>query len=456
LLNNLQSEVADEDGTVHLRTANVGPSPNHRRQKRICIIGLGSVSQNPRVIKEADALAAAGYDVVVLFLQHFAWEQPLDRRILEQAKWRAEIVEVLPSIGGRVRRWLSALQLLLFRRLCRWTMRFPMAELAYSRYFLVLSWRAIRHRGDLYIGHYTGSLPVVYLAAWMNGTKFGFDFEDFHRGEANPFQAGSFILNRLITVLEDRYLPRASFVTAASRCIAEEIGKTTGLPPPTTVLNVFPWADRARLPAPNAQPPASLSLYWFSQIVSLDRGLQDVIGAMALMRERAELHIRGDDMEGSIESLRNLAKERGVSERIHFHATVSPEDLLAAAAEYDIGLCLEVPATPNRNLCVTNKIFVYMLAGLAIVASRTKGHLEVLNASPKIGLLYDCGDITTLATILDRYATDRTLLASTKEAALAAVRERWNWEQESKIVIGTVDRVFAEEMATKRCSGGKC
>ena len=430
----------------------VSDSPSQKRgqRKRICIVGLGSISNNPRVVKEADALAAAGYDVVVLFLQHFEWARPMDRQILDRAKWRADIVEVFPSIGGRIRRWASALQLLLFRRLCRWTLRFPVAELGYSRYFSALFRRAMRHRSDLYIGHHTGSLPVVASVARWTGAKFGCDFEDFHRGEVYPEQ-GESLRSRLTATLEDRYLPGASLITAASWGIADEVARTTGLPVPTTVLNVFPWSDRARLPAPNPRPPnANLSLYWFSQIVSLDRGLQDVIGAMALMRERAEFHIRGDRLGNSIEDLLSLAKEHGISEHIHFHSVVASEELLARAADHDVGLCLEVPATLNRDVCITNKIFVYMLAGLAIVASRTRGQMEVLNAAPEIGFLYDSGDIHALAAILDRYAADRTLLVRSKAAALAAARDRWNWEQESKKLVDAVDCLFSERQDAAR------
>src|SRR6202043_1631649 len=110
-------------------------------------------------------------------------------------------------------------------------MRFPIVELAYSRYFFPLLRRAIRHRSDLYIGHYTGSLPVVAWAARRTGAKFGFDFEDFHRAETYPVKPESLPI-RLIAALEDRYLPAASFITAASWGIAEEVAKATGLPEP--------------------------------------------------------------------------------------------------------------------------------------------------------------------------------------------------------------------------------
>jgi glycosyltransferase involved in cell wall biosynthesis len=437
--NNPKSGVAQSDAVALLKGSPAEQSPRRVRRNRICIVGQGSISQNPRVVKEADALAAAGYDVVTLFPQWSPKERAMDLQLIERASWQADTVDLLPTFGGRLRRWLSGMQVHLFQKIAHWTLHFPFAELARSRYFFILLWRAIRNRSDLYIGHYTASLPVVAWAARWTGAKFAFDFEDFHRGEALPAAPES-LPNRLIAALEDRYLPAASFITAASWGIANEVAKTTGLPEPTTVLNVFSWADRASLPAPRQRPSnAALSLYWFSQIVSLDRGLQDIIGAMALMRGRAELHIRGDDSGGSIEILGRLANEHGISRQVHFHSIISPGELLASAAEHDVGLCLEVPATLNKDNCISNKIFVYMLAGLAVVASRTRGQAEVLKVSPEIGSLYDHEDIGALAAILDRYDSDRELLARTKAAALTAARDRWNWERESKLLVSTVN-----------------
>src|SRR6266851_7076349 len=100
----LQSDLAQRDAEAAAMLRREASASQHGRRKRICIVGLGSISHNPRVVKEADALAAAGYDVVVLFLQHYEWSRAVDRQIVERAKWRAEIVDVSPSVAGRLRR----------------------------------------------------------------------------------------------------------------------------------------------------------------------------------------------------------------------------------------------------------------------------------------------------------------------------------------------------------------
>jgi glycosyltransferase involved in cell wall biosynthesis len=279
---------------------------------------------------------------------------------------------------------------------------------------------------------------VVFWAAWWNGARFGFDFEDFYRGDSVE-RGDNLSSTALVSVLEDRYLPRASIMTAASWAIAAEVAKATGLPEPLTILNVFPWKDRAQLAASALVPQeAPLSLYWFSQIISLDRGLQDVIVAMGLMHQSAVLHVRGADCAGSIGSLRKLAADHGVLRNVHFHPPVPPGALLLDASHHDVGLCLESPHLLNRDICITNKVFLYMLAGLAIVASRTRGQRMVLDAAPGIGLDYESGNAQALAEILDRYAADRDLLERTKASALLGAQKRWNWERESEALVTAI------------------
>jgi glycosyltransferase involved in cell wall biosynthesis len=413
------------------------------QRKRICIVTNAPISQNPRVVKEADALSASGYDVLVLFAQSADWTRPHDQRILDRATWRGRAIEVWP--GGtrrRFRRLVFAMRVSIFRILAKFSMVAPIAELAYSRFLSGQLWFAVRARADLYIGHNPQSLPVVAWAAHLTGAKFGFDFEDFHQGEL-PTSERNALSNRLLAAIEARHLRHARLITAASWGIASEVAKVHGFGEPLTVLNVFKWADRAQLLSTGVvwKKREHLSLYWFSQIISLDRGLQDVIQAMEYVREPIELHIRGAATAEVTSKLKTITQRCGVDSRVIFHDPIPPEDLLASATEHDVGLCLEVPTILNRDVCITNKMFLYMLAGLAVIASRTRGHADVLAISPDAGFLYEPGDAKGLATVIERLARDCDLLTRTKVGALTAARERWNWERESKVLVSAVARV---------------
>ena len=419
--------------------------------KQICIVTNGEISQSPRVVKEADALAEAGYDVVVVFAQAANWSLVMDQDILDHAKWRGRVVENWPAgVWRRILRAQIAARLGFFRVVSHFSLRSPIAELAYSRYFLEQLWIAIRARADLYIGHNAQSLPVVAWAARLTGAKYGFDFEDFHQGQTPVNEAGS-LSSRLLSAIEARHVPGAEHITAASWGITNEVAALHKIVKPTTILNVFNWADRAKLPLAKkiSGRRHELSLYWFSQIVSLDRGIQNVIQAMGRVREPVVLHIRGVLNPKVQIELMLLAQNSGVKDRIIFHGLIPPDELLATAAEHDVGLCLETTAVLNRDICITNKMFLYLLAGLTVVASRTRGQSEVLAKCSEAGFLYDSGNIEQLALIIERLARDPGLLAKAKASALAAARDRWNWEQESRTLAASVDDLLKPKSLVK-------
>src|SRR5882757_8628859 len=57
--------------------------------KKIVIITSGQPSLNPRVVKEADALAEAGYKVTLLYAYWNDWGTRHDKQLLAEKKWQA-------------------------------------------------------------------------------------------------------------------------------------------------------------------------------------------------------------------------------------------------------------------------------------------------------------------------------------------------------------------------------
>jgi hypothetical protein len=60
--------------------------------KKIVLITTGQPSGNPRIVKEADAFAAAGYDVTVLYCFFIQWSLEKDRILLQNVPWKYAIV----------------------------------------------------------------------------------------------------------------------------------------------------------------------------------------------------------------------------------------------------------------------------------------------------------------------------------------------------------------------------
>lgn len=408
---------------------------------KICIITNAPISQNPRVVKEANALAQAGYKVSVLYVEHDAWTSELDAGISQSSVWKARVITLSNSSRiGKLARYLVALRSHLFRMLANISFKAYVAEIAFCRVFFEQLFMALQENADLYIAHNPQALPIAAMAARVHKVKYAFDSEDFHTGEYATEERTS-LDYRMLEFLERKYLPACSYISASSLGIAQELSKKYGVNEPAVVLNVFPVADREGLPAAtgmqNEQVSTTLKLYWFSQIISLDRGLSDAIKAISLLKD-VELHIRGHLRATEKNELTAMMESTNTAHRVFIHDPVPPWALLKSIVQFDVGLCLEVPDTLNRDICITNKLFLYLLAGLPIVATETRGQLEVLSKYPAVGFVYKSGDYHALANLLKQFVAAPKRMLRAGKAGLAASLGSLNWEMEQRKLLASV------------------
>jgi glycosyltransferase involved in cell wall biosynthesis len=178
---------------------------------------------------------------------------------------------------------------------------------------------------------------------------------------------------------------------------------------------------------------APFSLYWYSQTIGAGRGLEDALGALALLSDasrRVTLSIRGSIAAEYEGTLRAMIDRMALGDRVSFLPVAPADEMVALAAEHDVGLALEQPDTLNRALCVTNKLFTYLAAGVAVAATDTPGQRTILRACPDAGFLYAPGDVSSLAGGIRRLIDDDAALASARRAARVAAEERFSWEKE--------------------------
>lgn len=402
----------------------------------ICLITPGQPSTSPRLVKEADALSDAGHDVHVIAAHWVAWADAMDRDLLAARHWACTFVggdpfdRPLIYYGTRARQRAGRAALALRvgpTRLQSWSVSRVLPELARA---------AQRIPADLYIGHNLGALAPAVEAAKRRGAQAGYDAEDLLTGEtASRPETVSESLERL-------YMPQCDYITAASPGIAEAYASKYGLDLPVTVLNVFPISDRpASLRA--AQESSPLQLYWFSQTIGPFRGLEDVVRAMGTVRDDLQLHLRGWWQSGYEDALRSLARECGLhSHQLIWHPPGPPDEMVRLASEYDVGLALEQPADANRDVCLTNKIFTYLLAGNAIIATRTRGQQPIVDSIDEAGVAYAAGDVEALAKQLRLWVSNRASLERARRTSWEWGTRRYNWDREKEIFLQTVERTL--------------
>lgn len=403
--------------------------------RTICLVSPGNLASNPRLVKEADALHGAGYDVTVVACNYSAELRSMDDEIEARVPWT--VVRVPRPLGEGA---ITIAAYRLARVLARAGAPVPaeLAARAAGGPVSTLRRAARRVRADLYIAHYVAGLAAVAPVARRRGAMLGFDGEDFHSGES-PARADRDFRMKVIETVEQAALPSCAYATASSPMIAQAYAARYGIDP-TTVLNVFPL-DMAPA-APQPSDPTRLKAYWFSQTIGLDRGLQPFLQAMARTRSDVTLDIRGGNQWGAGDGLMALARELGIADRVAILPKTTPDEMVRLAAAYDIGLSLETTGTLNHRICLTNKLFTYLLAGIPAMMSDTPAQREFARGLGASGIVVSLEDPGTIAAALDELGEAPARLAEAKRTAWRLGHERYNWDVEKDFLLKAVDRAF--------------
>lgn len=406
---------------------------------RICSISPHQLLNNPRIVREADALAAAGHDVRVIAVRNRPEQSALDDSRAHERAWRLQTIDIQRTPEGRGA-WLRTgirqkAAKALWRRLRRGD---RLATMAYCRTASETTGLIRDEPPDLIIAHTHPMLGVARLAARRLGCRWGFDCEDllseeYGEGISDP------VHQALVRYVEATFMPGADYVTVASPEFSRWLTEHYGIRESLYVANVSSIAEAPK--APQAGYPDSrshLSLYWFSISLGPFRGVEDAIRALPLIDGPVTLHLRGRVLPGYDRELRALIGSLNVSDRVVVHDLVSPEQTVRAAAEHDVGLVLTQPCCDNHELQVPNKIYTYVLAGVAVGITATRGLRSALATMPGVGFEYQPGNHVELAERLTELVREPERLRAYRAEAFRLGRTRFNWEVEQRRLVDLV------------------
>lgn len=385
-------------------------------------------SASPRVVKEAKAFANAGYEVKVIYAPLSPWADEYDRRLFSQTTSIQWIKVGFHPMHQYWKYTYARLRRKIYEKFFGLGMRKISSDYAIALFVQELYKATLRHPADLYIAHNLGALPAAAKAAQKNKAIVAFDAEDFHRGEDTQ---GGFHW-QLASYLEEKYLPQVHWLSAASPLIEEAYKKIFPSLSSVTINNVFPIGYLQKKPITDTV--TTLKLFWFSQSIGKKRGIEDVIRAMGILKNKnVRLTLLGNISSSSRQYFFQLMQECGVATcQVNFLDPVEEYKIVELAAEHHVGLALEVPYCLNRKLCLTNKIFLYLLAGNAIIFSETAAQKNIAQENVGIGRTYESGSAKQLAALLEFYQDHPYVLSQQRINAWNKAREKWNWENESK------------------------
>src|SRR5205823_15071536 len=138
------------------------------KRARVTVVTSGHLSTCPRMLKSADALAEAGYDVRVIATRHEPWATEADRDVASRRSWRAEVIDYRRGEGGATY-WRTGARYRAARAAAGafGPARVPLAiaSRAFGRVHPELVRAIAADPGDLIYGGTTGALAAIAEAA---------------------------------------------------------------------------------------------------------------------------------------------------------------------------------------------------------------------------------------------------------------------------------------------------
>ena len=397
----------------------------------ISIVTSGHFSTSPRVIKEADALAAAGFDVEVFGVRYDPFQAELDDSLAPRT-WRftpvadltAKASQSWPRFWFRTRRKLGEL-------VGRWLVPDPHA-LGFAMKRMVE--RTLKRAAKLTILHLEPALWVGCQLA-KRGLAVGVDIEDWH--SESPSWVGEAKLRRMVARYERAALANARHRTTTSHALAEALAASFGIAAPEVVYNSTSSGGRL-----SPAPEGDLRLFWFSQTVGFGRGLELLFDALATIDRGWTLTLLGRCAPEVQESLLSRLPDASRGQ-VAFAGFVKPGELHAEASRHDVGLALETADCLNHDLTASNKIFQCLQAGLYVLATATAGQSEVLRRLPENGRTFAVGDCAALAALVREAIAVRENLRKTRAQRAVAADAQFAYEHSAKVLVESVRRAIA-------------
>ena len=335
----------------------------------------------PRIDKEARALANAGYDVTVLL-----WDRALEHLPSEvRDGYRIERIRMRASYGGPD----------LAVRLPLW----------WLRSFLQIA----RERPDVvHAIDFDSAIPAVF-SKQIVGHRLVYDIFDFYADMiALPLSSGvrAFLARR-----ERRAILAADLVILADLARQGQLGDAR----PARIIEVMNVPEER----PVSRKKATEFLVFYGGMIARDRGLADLVAVCE--DSGAKLLVAGHGPDEA--TLLPLIESSPVA---RYAGNVSYEEVLESTATADVIVALYDPAIPGNRLASPNKLFEAMMFAKPVIVSDDTRMAEVVRQEG-CGIIVRFGDRRALQAALERLMLSPSEAAAMGSRGRAAYEAKYTW-----------------------------
>lgn len=295
---------------------------------------------------------------------------------------------------------------------------------------------ALQFSPDLWIANDWETLPVAAWLAKKTDAALMYDSHEFAVEEFKESWKWRFFARPLIAAIEGRYISEAALVTTVSNPIGESLRQIYNLyEVPLTVRNI-PYFERH---GRNALSDTINVLY--HGLVKPNRGLETIIQSVPLWPLHFRLVIRGPADPVYLSHLSHVADAANVRDRVTIEPAIAMLDLIREASKADIGIFIVPPHSKQNEYVLPNKIFEYMMAGLAICAIDLPEIRRFIEKNT-CGILVENNTPQAIADALSHL--DGPALNRYKEASLLAA-DNLNFEREAEPLMDKLSQMLIRE-----------
>jgi len=229
--------------------------------------------------------------------------------------------------------------------------------------------------------------------------------------------------NESLSEIEGTYIREADFVVTVNRAIAELLRERYGLPVTPSVVMNCPDRYDGEVQTDRVHDPVRViyqgKIQAFRGLVELVTAFRDIEGAVLTISGYGPLE----------ESLKLLVRSQGLSDRVAFTGRYLPEEAVPLLAEHDVGVMTFRDVTLNIRYSSPNKLFDYAMAGLAVAACDLPA-IRAAITEHEMGTIIEDATPSGIAGTLRSVLADRPRLMRWKENARRAALDVFTWPKQ--------------------------
>lgn len=310
----------------------------------------------------------------------------------------------------------------------RFRLLFRTGALFYAAYNLRLFFFLLFHRADILVSNDLDTLLANTLIHRLKGTPLVYDSHEYFTEVPELVHRPK--VQCIWEKIEACCFPRLDKIITVNHSIAKKYEQKYGKNL-RVVRNVSPLFEFRDVPSKKelSIPEDKTILILQGSGINVDRGGEELIEAMRFLPACVLLIVGSGDV---LEQLKQRVKELNIGERVLFFGRQPYEKMMYYTYHADIGLTLDKPTNENYLFSLPNKVFDYIHAGTAIVASDLPEVAGIVQKY-KVGVLILSHEPEAIAETIKKLSDQPELLAELKANCLQA-RLLENWDKEVEAI----------------------